>query len=462
MRYGEAMAPPARRPADPPGPSLLELVRDGERLQRNPLPDWLAWQRRFGDVVQVKLPLQRFYFVFHPDHVEHVLKTNHRNYLRETPAMEVLRLVQGRGLATVTGGEWRQQRKLLNPLFQNRRVGTYAPLMGEIIDDYLDLWQEPAARGEPIDMVAHMVSLAIRVGTSVLVGHDFKDELPEMERNIRAAQAVLQARLQAPVKWPLWMPFPSHRRFLRARAYMDARIHELIEARRSSGEERDDVLGLLMGVRDPETGQALSDLQLRDQIMTIAGAAHDTTGLGLSWTWYLLARHPEVYARLQEEVDGVLGGRMPRAEDLPRMPWAHQVLEEMMRFHPPIYTLMRRVEEEDEIGGYRIRAGAYILTPLYVTHRHPDFWSEPERFDPSRFDPGRREGAHPYSYFPFGAGPHTCIGKSFALLDTQLILTAIASRYRLALEPPDFVAGVRAGFSYRPEGSIPMRVETNH
>jgi cytochrome P450 len=444
---------------DPPGPSFLELLRNSSRLQRNPLPDWLEWQQRFGDVVQVKIPGQRFYFVFHPDHVEYVLKTNPQNFIRETPAMEILRLVQGRGLATVNGEEWRQQRKLLNPLFHGRRVESYADLMTEIIEDYLELWEGPAARGEVLDMVAHMVSLAIRVGTSVLVSHDFKDELPEMERNIRSAQAVLQARLQAMVKWPLWIPFPSHLRLRRSLAYMDRILHDLIETRRSSGADLDDVLGLLMKVRDPESGQGLSDLELRDQVMTIAGAAHDTTGLGLSWTWYLLVRHPEVYRRLQDEVDGVLGGRMPTAEDLPKMPWAYQVLEEMMRFCPPIYTLMRRVEEEDEIGGFRILPGAYILTPLHVTHRHPDFWEEPDRFDPSRFDPGKRAGCHPYAYFPFGAGPHTCIGKPFALLDTQLIVTAIASRFRLRLDPPDFIAGVRAGFSYRPDGAIPMRVE---
>lgn len=445
--------------ADPPGPSLLELWRARRRLATDPLPEWMEWRRRFGDVAMVDLGVQRFYFVFHPRHVEHVLKTNHRNYLRETPASEVLRLIQGYGLATVTGATWARQRRLLNPLFAGRRVDGYAPLMGEIVEDFLRGWEEPAKSGRPIDVVAAMVSLAIRVGAGVLVGADLRHQVAEMEGLIRVVQAVASHRLQAPVKLPMWLPTPGHRAFHAALARLDAMIYQVVEARRASGERRDDVLGMLMEVRDPETGAGLTERELRDQVMTIAGAAHDTTGLGLSWTLYLLGRHPEVYRRLLEEVDGALAGRMPTAADLPRMPWAHQVLEEVLRVVPPIYTLMRRVEADDEIAGFRIRRGAFMLTPLYVVHRHPEFWVDPERFDPTRFEPGRREAIDPFAYFPFGAGPHVCIGKPFALLDTQLILTGLTSRYRLTLDPPDQEVRVQAGFSYRPAGRISMRVE---
>ena len=441
---------------DPTGPTPWDLLRDARRLMHNPLPVWEEWRRHHGDLVRVEVAGQRFYLAFHPRHVEAVMKTRADNYIRETPAAQVLRLIQGLGLATVTGARWRRRRKQLAPWFFARKVDGYGPLMMDMIEDYLRDWQGPAARGEPVDLLAEMVSLAIRIGSSTLVSTDLKPHLKEMERLIEDVQDFAARRLQSPFWAPMWLPLPSHRRFQRALARLDELIYQAIAERRGGDEDRDDVLGMLLRTKDPETGDGLTDLEVRDELMTIAGAAHDTTGLTLTWTFLHLAANPAVRERVEAEVRGVLGGRWPCAADLEAMPYTHQVLQETLRLTPPIYALMRQVVADDELGGKRVRAGAFMLTSTTMTQRHPEFWPDPERFDPERFAPDAPP-IDPFSYIPFGAGPHLCIGKNFALLDTQLVVAAIVSRYRLELEP-GFEVDVRAGLSYRPQGPIPMRL----
>lgn len=441
---------------DPPGPTPWDLLRDARRLMHDPLPVWQEWRRDYGDLVRVEVAGQRFYLAFHPRQVEQVLKLRAENYVRETPAAQVLRLIQGLGLATVTGERWRRRRKQLAPWFFGRAVDGYAPLMMEMIEDYLRDWEGPAARGEALDLRREMVSLAIRIGSSTLVSTDLKAHLSELEGLIEDVQEFAARRLQSPVWAPLWWPLPSHLRFRKALAGLDELTYGAIADRRARGEDLDDVLGMLLRIKDPVTGEALSDREVRDELLTIAGAAHDTTGLTLTWAFLHLAANPQVRERVEDEVRGELRGRWPRAEDLSAFPYTHQVLQETLRLTPPIYALMRQVIQDDELDGYRVRAGSFLLTSPFMTQRHPDFWADPERFDPGRFAPDA-PAPDPFAYIPFGVGPHVCIGKNFALLDTQLVVAAIASRYRLEL-CPDFRLDVRAGLSYRPQGPIPVRL----
>lgn len=441
---------------DPPGPTPWDLLRDARRLMHNPLPVWREWRRDYGDLVRVEVAGQRFYLAFHPRQVEQVMKVRAENYVRETPAARVLRLIQGFGLATVTGERWRRRRKQLQPWFFSRKVDGYGPLMMEMIQDYLQDWEGPASQGHAVDLRAEMVSLAIRIGSSTLVSLDLKPHLAELERLIEDVQEFAARRIQSPVWLPLWVPLPSHRRFRRALARLDELTYGAIAERRARDEDLDDVLGMLLRIEDPETGEPLGDVEVRDELLTIAGAAHDTTGLTLTWAFLHLARHPEIRDKVEGEVRGVLQGRWPRADDLESMPYTHQVLQETLRLTPPIYALMRQVVDDDELDGHRIRKGGFMLTSTFMSQRHPEFWPEPDRFDPERFAPDAPE-PDPYAYIPFGAGPHLCIGKNFALLDTQLVVAAIASRYRIELDP-SYELDVRAGLSYRPQGPIPVRL----
>jgi cytochrome P450 len=220
---------------------------------------------------------------------------------------------------------------------------------------------------------------------------------------------------------------------------LDDVILEIIASRRTNAglpggmapASDDDLLSMLMGARDEETGEGMSDAQLRDEVMTVFLAGHETTAIALGWTWHLLAAHPSVCQRLEREIDHALGGRPPTMADLPRLGYVDQVVKESMRLYPPAWVVSRRTMDDDVVGGYRIPAGAIVLTSPYVTHRHPEFWTDPERFDPDRFDPTHPDERPPFAYFPFGGGPRQCIGNTFAMMELVLVISTIAQRCRL-------------------------------
>ncbi|HEX7199402.1 MAG TPA: cytochrome P450, partial [Dongiaceae bacterium] len=227
---------------------------------------------------------------------------------------------------------------------------------------------------------------------------------------------------------------PKNLRFRRARAALDRIVNGMIAERHRSGEvEKDDLLSMLMSARDPQTGEGMSDPQLRDEVMTIFLAGHETTANALSWTWYLLAQHPQAEGKLHQELDRVLGGRAPRFADLAELKWTRMVIEEAMRLYPPAHAIARRAIGADCIGGVRVPAGASVSISMYVTHRNPHLWPDPERFDPERFAPAAVAGRHRFAYLPFGGGPRICIGSGFAMAEAQVILATVAQRYRLRL-----------------------------
>lgn len=257
---------------------------------------------------------------------------------------------------------------------------------------------------------------------------------------------------------PLSVPTPRNRRINAAIHTLDAIVQGLIQERRQRAIERGDVLSLLLLARDEETGQGMSDQQVRDEVMTLLFAGHETTSNLLAWTWFLLATHPEVEQRLQAELDAVLGGRLPTVEDLAHLPYGHRVLEETLRLYPPAWSLARKALVDDKVGGYVLPASTIILMSPYVTHRHPAFWEEPERFDPDRFTPERVAVRPRYAYFPFGGGPRQCIGNTFALMEAHLILATVAQRYRLRLVP-DHPVEPQALLTLRPRDGLPMLLE---
>jgi cytochrome P450 len=235
---------------------------------------------------------------------------------------------------------------------------------------------------------------------------------------------------------PLWIPTPRNLAFKRARAELDRVVYAMIaRRRRSGGQERQDLMDLLLGIQDQQAGDGMSDRQLRDEVMTLMLAGHETTASLLAWTWYLLSRHPAVARKLMAEFDDVLNRRIPQVSDLPALPYSKMVLEEVMRLYPPIWIISRTALDADKIGGHAIPAGTVLVLSQYALHRHPDFWRNPAGFDPERFAPERKQGRHPFAYFPFGGGPRLCIGESFAIMEAQLILATVARRFRLDLAP---------------------------
>jgi cytochrome P450 len=241
-------------------------------------------------------------------------------------------------------------------------------------------------------------------------------------------------RLTAPVRVPIGVPTPSNRRFRRFRATLDRIVYDVIERRRRQG-VGDDLLSRLMEARDSETGERMDDRQLRDEVMTMFLAGHETTANALTWTWYLLSRHPDARLRVEGELSRVLGGRAPSLDDLASLPYTGMVLLESLRLYPPAWMFSRRAIEKEELGGYVVPKGAMVMVPPYVVHRHPGLWERPESFEPERFAPERSEGRPRLAFFPFGAGPRLCIGRDFALQEAQLVLATVAQRCRLELVP---------------------------
>jgi cytochrome P450 len=258
------------------------------------------------------------------------------------------------------------------------------------------------------------------------------------------------------------MPWlPSTRRLNRTVAALDDVVESIIEQRRRFPGDSDDLLAMLMEARDEETGSAMDDMQLRDEVMTLMLAGHETTSTALSWTLYLLSQHPDTRERLEAEVDAVLGDRTPSIEDVPRLTYANMVLQESMRLYPPAWGLARWCHEADEVGGYYLPPNSSVTLSPFLTHRHPEFWPDAERFDPERFAPEQEKGRPRFAYIPFGGGPRLCIGNQFAMTEAMLILATIVQRYRLDLVPGHQV-GIDAQITLRPKGGLPMLVSARH
>ncbi len=407
-----------------------------------------AWQRH-GDVVRFRLGgTIQAYLLVHPDHVAQVLQENHRNYRKDRLSYDRLKPTVGEGLLTSEGDLWLRQRRLIQPAFHRQRIASFGSLMVESTLAMLDRWEARYGDGQTFDVFAEMTRLALEIASKTLFGTSLSEDADRVGQAVSFASLHTNRRMQSYFELPLSLPLPGNRRFRREIRALDEVVYRLIGDRRRAGQRSDDLLSLLVDARDEATGEKMADHQLRDEVMTIMLAGHETTAVALSWTWYLLSRHPAVAARLRAELSDVLGGRPPRVEDLPRLPYTEMVVEEAMRLYPPAWILSRSPIADDVVGGYWIPADKMVMLCPYLTHRHSAFWENPEGFDPERFSPARSAGRPRYAYFPFGGGPRLCIGSGFAVQEARLVLATVAQRVRLDLAP---------GCSVRPQPLITLR-----
>lgn len=424
-------------------------------IRRDPLGFVTTLARDYGDVVHLGMGFVDGYLFFHPDAAKHVLQDNNQNYVKGQIIGRVKILI-GEGLFTSEGEFWRRQRRLAQPAFHRDRIASFAATMVRCTEERLARWEGAARRGEAFDVAAEMNALTLTVVGETLFGRDLSGEAAEAGRALRVALEITARRAMSYVVMPIWLPSPQHRVFQRAVRTLDALVYALIEARRGAREPGDDLLGMLMAARDEETGKGMSPRQLRDEVMTFLLAGHETTAVALAWTWYLLARHPEVAESARDEARAVLGGRAPTVDDLPRLPLSRMVVEEAMRLYPPVWGVGRQTIEADHIGGYDVPAGTVINLSPWVTHRHPDFWDEPGRFDPERFRPGVTRTRPRFAYFPFSGGPRLCIGEAFALMEAQIVVAMLLQRYRLTLLDARPIEP-EVQLTVRPRGGLPMR-----
>jgi cytochrome P450 len=439
----------------PPGPRGHYLIGNLLDYARDPLGFMSRCSREYGDVVRLLMGSLPLYLLSHPDHAEYVLVKNNRNFIKSRYFRRELSFL-GQGLLNSEGELWRRQRRLAQPAFHRRRVSTYGEVMVSHARRMLGRWRD----GEIRDVHQEMRRLTLGIVAEVLFGteRDKADEVGRVLRWLDKHTNRLEEQGSAMVVRFLLgnFPTPTNLRFRKGIGRLDEIIYGLIEQRRENDEDTGDLLSMLLRFRD-ETGAMMSDKQLRDEMITLLLAGHETTALALSWTWYLLSLHPEVETRLLEELQEVLGDRAPTVEDLPRLPYAEMVIKESMRLYPPAWGVSREAIEECEIGGYRVPAGTQLLLVLWAMHRDPRYFQDPRTFDPARWEGSLAKKKVPrYAYLPFGAGPRICIGSSFAMTEAVLLLATIARNFQLELVPEQRRVMPQPSTTLRPAGGISM------
>lgn len=409
-----------------------------QHFRRDAPTYFLQLRREYGDTVRLPLGFFTVHLPFAPADVSHVLQAGNANFVRGK-GYDFFRLFMGTGLLTLDGPGWKERRRIVNPLFHRRCIEGMVDAMASATSRVLDRWATTTAgqRGPVLlDVVPESMHITLDALGSAMFDSDLEPEHgrigPAMDLAIRA----MLFRGEPQQLLPPWTPV-GHQRQIRAhRAALHGIVHDIVRAHRdSTHRDRADLVSLLLQAQD-EPGSALSDDDIRDELMTIFMAGHETSGTGVAWALTEVARHPEVQARLQDEVDTVLGGREPALADLPRLTYVRQVVDETLRLHPPIWVFPRGAVEDDTVGGYRVPAGESVFLCPYVTHRHPELWSAPGVFDPDRFGPGSAQAALPrFAYFPFGGGQRKCIGAEMALQQTILAVAMVAQRFTLAPGP---------------------------
>jgi cytochrome P450 len=427
-----------------------------EDFVRDPLRQPLRLRETYGDVIRQRLGPFLAHTLLHPDDIKHVLQDNAANYCRGK-FYDKFKPFFGHGLLTMDGKEWLLHRRLAQPYFHRRAVAAMAGTMTECIDAMLQRWAASAALGGPVDVIPEMMRLTLSVLGRIVFRVDLGDEAGAVGPAVRFGLEAIMPQGTLNDLLPLWLPTPHGRRVRRAQRTLRRIMDRVIEEHRRGEHGDDDLVSMLLAARDEETGQGLSHTQVRDELMTIFLAGHETTGTGLAWTLYELARHPAAWRRAAAEVAQVVGGGRPEVADLPRLPYTRMVVDEALRLHPPIWTFPRDAIGDDEIAGYHVPARSTIFLSPYSTHRHPAFWEDPETFDPQRFTPERAAGRPRYAYFPFGGGQRQCIGNHMALMQMQLAVAMIVQRYRLDVVPGHSVE-CGALLSLRPLGGIPLTI----
>jgi cytochrome P450 len=345
----------------------------------------------------------------------------------------------------------------MQPAFHRQRLAGLVTQVAKGAELAAERWERLAAGGTVVDVGEEMLRLTLRIVGTTLFSHDLSGDADALGRAIRTSFATVSKRMTMPLAAPEWLPTRENRRFAAARDVVHRTVDAMIAERRRSGEERPDLLQMLLDAQDAETGARMDDRQVRYEALTLMIAGHETAAASMSWMWYLLARNPGVAAKLRDELDSALGGRTPGVEDLPRLPYTRAVFDETLRLYPPAWGQPRESVEEDEIGGYRIPARNIVMVCQWVTHRRPDLWERPDDFVPERFAGAAKDAIVPWSYYPFGGGARMCIGNSFALMEAQVVLATLAQRFEPELVPEQDVVP-DATFTLRPRHGVRMRI----
>ena len=415
----------------PPGPKSRLPGRIFLAIRRDPLAFLTQLARDYGDIVYFKVGPQRIFLLNHPDTIKEVLVSHSQKFVKGR-GLQMAKLLLGEGLLTSEGNFHLRQRRLAQPAFHRQRIASYGAVMTDYAAQVQERWQD----GATLDIAQEMRRLTLLIVGKTLFDSEVESETKEIGEALSEAMQLWRTFNLPGGEWLEKLPLPSTRRFHKVRARLDATIYRMIDERRSSGVDRGDLLSMLLLAQDAEDdGGSMTDVQLRDEAMTLFLAGHETTANALTWTWYLLSQHPEVEMKLQAELDGVLAGRRPTVDDWPRLAYTEMVFAESMRLYPPAWILGRRTLQDCEVGPYLMPAGSLVLLSPYLMHRDSRYYPDPFRFQPQRWTPEAKTSRPKFSYFPFGGGPRVCLGESFAWMEGVLVVATLAQKWQMQLIP---------------------------
>ncbi len=434
------MSRPATMQAQPPEAALqFDIGSTDDSLER-----MIELFALHGDIYRVYVPARQShtYVIHHPDDVKRVLVSNHRNYTKGL-GLDRVRILLGKGIMTSEGELWTRQRYMMQPLFHRRVITQFAEVIGTANSQLLRRWEALERRGEPVSLTDEMSMLTLEIVLRAIFGRDLERMSAQLGGNpFEVVTREQERNLQFAFK------FRS----------LTKLVAGLIERRRHEKEEHFDYVAMLMGARDKDSGEPMAERQLIDEVLTLVVAGHETTASALNWTWYLLSQHHDVEARLHAELDALSDETAPSLARMEQLAYTQQVVNEALRLYPPGWLLSRRTVQADVLGGYEIPAGTNVLLPLYLLHRHPRFWQDPDRFLPERFAPEHEAERPRFAYMPFAAGPRHCIGETFALYEMLMHLHRIARRFRL-IHVPDKPIELEAQINLRTRYPLHMRLE---
>ena len=418
-----------------PGPKGLPIVGNVIEAQRDFLGFCQRLAKDYGDVAAFRLAHLPSVLISHPELIQEVLQ-NKNGYYGKNPYHDAMGMILGDGLLTSEDEVWTSQRKIIQPIFQRHNIMEMTQSMSQISAERVAVWDKFAQENATIDMHEEMADLTLDIILTTMFGSMLtKEENRQIAIAMKDISEFAMQKPNQPIDIPTWVPIPQNFKLKRARRILDEVILKLIKHREASDDVHHDLLSMLMNARSEE-GEGLSSERIRDQMATFIFAGHETTATHLSWTWMLLAQHPNVLEKLQEELRSVLDGRTPTVQDLPNLNYTRMVLEESLRVYPVIWTYGRRVRQDHDLGGYAMAEKSLIFISIHTMHHHPTYWENPDQFDPERFtDPKLKSGIYKHIYFPFGVGPRICIGNHFAVTESMITLATLAQKFSPTLIP---------------------------
>lgn len=444
------------RATTPPGPKGLPLLGSVRDFRRDPLSFLTACAREHGDIVAYRIGPLQVRLLSGPEEIERVLVREHHDFPKMRFFWRQVSAVFGNGLLTSEGKLWQRQRRLAAPAFSGPRLTAYGQTMVQMTQAAIAGWQP----GETRDLHADLMALTLGIAVKTLFGLELAEDVAQIDAAVADMSTEAVSRFARPVFIPDWVPLPGHLRYRRGLRLIDAIVARVIDERRAGAGEPDTLLAVLQDARD-ENGAAMSDRQLRDEVITFLLAGHDTTALTLSWTLHLLGRHPEIDARLGAHIDEILAGNSPTYADLPRLAYAEHVVTEAMRLFPPAWIIGREARRDCVIGGYPVRAGTGIAISPWVLHRDPRHFADPGEFRPERWQGDLMKRLPRFAFMPFGGGPRICIGNRFAMAEAVLILAVLIQRFRFVTDRDRHVVPIPS-MTLRPQGGIPARLVSRH